>query len=75
MEIPQGERLRGWEDPCSSQAIAVSGDPAMYAGECAKSSLPLSSFCSYVNFFFFGLFRVTPWHMEVPRLGVQEPDP
>ena len=22
-------------------------------------------------FFFFGLFRANPWHMEVPRLGVE----
>ena len=28
-------------------------------------------FCFFVFVFVFGLFRATPWHMEVPRLGVE----
>ena len=31
----------------------------------------LFSFSLISPFFFFGLFRTTPWHMEVPRLGVK----
>ena len=30
-----------------------------------------SDILNILFFFFFPLFRVSPWHMEVPRLGIQ----